>query len=217
MVARFFAVRATSHEQQRSSDDGEFSQETLDTKEVRTEARSKGSGRSGLHVPVPVSDSLARHRLVVALSLLLLSCPSSTTDGIGTLRGNQRKLFDGNGWEDPVCGPAETETESPINCCTRNDRPICPEFTDYDIVDVKVKGQRVAVLFQANNGNQLLLSDDRGDTWRSIGVGSVGTIATTQSMSILLASGSRLRAMRHGMTGFFELAQPWNRSRRWRA
>lgn len=121
------------------------------------------------------------------VAVVSLGCPPSTTDGIGTLRGNQRKLFDGQGWQDPVCGPAETETESPINCCTRNDRLICPEFFDYDIVDVKVKGQRVAVLFQVNNGNSLLLSDDLGETWRTIGVGSVGGIATTQSMTILLA------------------------------
>lgn len=112
--------------------------------------------------------------------LLLVACPSPQNVN-GTLRGNQRTLFEGVHWVDERC----TEGAGAANCCDRN-AAFCPDFADYMVADVRVLGQRIAVLFTVNNGYQLLLSDDGGESWRAVPLGSVGNIAEFRSMALHL-------------------------------
>lgn len=117
----------------------------------------------------------------VVLALMSMGCPPGGNVN-GTLRPNQVTVFEGRIWQDERC----TEGEGAANCCIRND-PYCPDFVDYLITDVRTQGTRVAVLFQANQGNLVMLSDDSGATWKTLAVGSVGNIAALQKMGLHLA------------------------------
>jgi hypothetical protein len=124
-----------------------------------------------------------RSIVVFGLTCLLASCASCTSGGGGgTLRANQVTVFEGTRWFDENCARGEAS----INCCTRHDA-ICPDFTNYDLMDVQVRGKRVAVLVLQNDNVRLMLSDDLAQTWREVTVGSPGNIAGFQSMRLHLA------------------------------
>lgn len=120
-------------------------------------------------------------RFVTFAALMLMSCPPGGNIN-GTLRANQVTLFEGAHWQDARC----SEGENFANCCIRNER-FCPDFVDYLITDVRTKGSRIAVLFQVNSGNTVLLSDDSGATWKTVPVGSVAGMAQLQKMGLHLA------------------------------
>ena len=117
----------------------------------------------------------------VVVTMVVLGCPPSGNVN-GTLRPNQTTLFEGPLWQDERC----TEGEGAANCCIRNG-PFCTDFADYLITDVRTRGTRVVVLFQANQGNVVVLSDDSGASWKTLAVGSVGNIAALQKMGLHLA------------------------------
>lgn len=121
-------------------------------------------------------------RTAPGLALLLLCACSTSTNVNGTLRANQGTIFEGPLWSDQRC----TEGAGFTNCCTRRDA-WCLDFHEYLVADVRVSGQRVAVLFNADDGYLLAVSDDLGSTWKQVPVGSVGGMAQFQSMALHLA------------------------------
>lgn len=125
-------------------------------------------------------------RASAVLSLLLAFGCSNTGNALGTLRDNQVLLFEGQHWTEPRCAPGGTPGHNATWCCDRHTDD-CPDFHEYTVSDVRVRGQRVAVLMTMDNGHGLFLSDDLGATWRSIAIGSIGGIATFQPASLHLA------------------------------
>lgn len=123
--------------------------------------------------------------LGVVLLLLSLGCPTGG-NVLGTLRSNQVVLFEGQHWTEPRCAPGGTPGHNATWCCIRHDE-YCPDFHDYTVSDVRVHGQRVAVLMTVDNGHHLLLSDDLGATWRGVPIGSIGGIAEFQPASLHLS------------------------------
>ncbi|MCY1076017.1 hypothetical protein [Archangium lansingense] len=117
---------------------------------------------------------------LVMAALLVLACPS-TQNVNGALSPNQRPVLEGGLWTDARC----SEGEGHAHCCERNG-PYCLGFTDYNVGDVRVQGNRVAALISANNGYILALSDDRGDSWRTVPLGSVGGLAAFRPMALHL-------------------------------
>jgi hypothetical protein len=94
--------------------------------------------------------------LLAVLAVLCLVACPETTRVNGTLRANQRMLLEGFG------------------------------FSQYTVGDVRVSGQRIVVLVYVNEAVTLVVSEDLGESWRQVPVGSVGNIAGFHSMSLYL-------------------------------
>jgi hypothetical protein len=107
---------------------------------------------------------MTKHGLAALVALGLVACSPSFQEN-GTPRANQRTLIEGRAWSTP-----------------------------YSVGDVRVSGQRIVVLVYENTGVILAVSDDRGETWRQVPVGSVGNISGFSSMSLYL-DGARVILM----------------------
>lgn len=137
--------------------------------------------------PAPHTHSARMHHWLVAASFVVVLAACSPGGNVnGTLRGNQVTLFEGQHWTDARCSESRGSGLSPLNCCFRHG-DVCLDFVDYLVSDVRVLGQRVVVLVTVNAGVALYVSDDLGATWKATAVGSVGGIATFQSMALHLA------------------------------
>lgn len=134
---------------------------------------------------------MRRSAFVALPCLALLACTPTNVNG--TLRGNQVVLFEGQHWTDVRCSESRGSGLSPLNCCSSHGQ-YCLDFVDYVVSDVRVQGQRVAVLVTVNNGHMLYLSDDLGASWRAVNVGSIGGIAEFQATALHL-SGDRVFLM----------------------
>jgi hypothetical protein len=105
---------------------------------------------------------MAKHGLAALAVLALVAC-SSSDPVTAALRANQRTLID--------CGASNA---------------VCPGFSEYTVGDVRVSDQRIVVLVYANESVILVVSDDRGETWRQVPVGSVGNVPGFHSMALYL-------------------------------
>lgn len=121
----------------------------------------------------------------LAVSLwFVLGCSPTGGNVNGTLRPNQRLVLEGRLWQDERCGTGANFA----NCCRAWDA-LCPDFADYSLDDVRVDGQRVVALFHAQDSLVVAISDDAGETWRTVTPGSVGNLAGYFQASLYLYRG----------------------------
>jgi hypothetical protein len=87
------------------------------------------------------------------------------------LRTNQVTAYEVRIWQDQRCGIGANA----INCC-HNYNAYCLDFPEFVVGDVRVDGNRAVILAYLQDGMVLLVSDDRGKSWRSLSIGSIGNI-----------------------------------------
>lgn len=117
----------------------------------------------------------------------------SCSDGrhsLGTLRDNQHTFLEGQHWIDRSC----TKGEGYANCCERRS-DFCLDFHDYEVHDVQTRGDRFAILMHVDDAFLLVLSDDRGQTWRQVFIGFLLNTPVYVSASLFLTDDGRVYLM----------------------
>jgi hypothetical protein len=126
--------------------------------------------------------SYAAAVLMVAAACLPGGGSSGNVNGV--LRTNQVTAYEVRLWQDARCGMGANFG----NCC-HNYNAVCLDFPEFVVGDVRVDGNRAVILTYLQDGMGLLVSDDRGKSWREVPIGSIGNIFGFFQASLFLSKG----------------------------
>lgn len=131
-----------------------------------------------------LATAMAKVTYAVAALLVAAAClPGGGTSGNvnGVLRTNQATAYEVRIWQDARCGEGEN-----FGYCCHNYSAVCLDFPEFVVGDVRVDGNRAAILTYLQDGMVLLVSDDRGKSWRDVSIGNIGNIFGFYAASLYL-------------------------------